>query len=361
MNLGNALGHPEDPHRYEPDNRLILSKTRIGVEFEFEGAAKHAAQVGRAEIKLSSVMKNAPWAAYWSIKHDGSLHDHGCEYVFARPLFGVDAVSAIESLCSFAKENGYKTNIRTGLHVHVDVRDMNRAQLTRMTILFALFERAIYNIAGNNREDNVFCMPWYKSDRMLSHVKRINTESADILSASTALAQEKYSGLNLDTLARFGSVEFRHALATTDSDWVIKWINVCLSFKRAAQKLDTQPLDMIHQLSAVGVTAFARQVFEDQYEAIAYPRLEPDVWSFGVETAMEILPKVQELIDGARYSWVTHAQKPERKINQKFKEFIDKNKPAVPPEPPRMVFDFEAQPIVVDEFAGDADEDAGEP
>jgi hypothetical protein len=308
MNLGKALGFPVDVYKYIPDNRLVLSNCRVGVEFEFEGV--------RADLPAE------PWAAYWEAKLDRSLHDKGMEFVFKRPLFGADAIEAVVSLCKWASENKFKVSLRTGLHVHVDVRDLSRVELSRLIVLFALFEKGVYRFVGHAREQNVFCMPWYQSDRMAQHALNIGSENYDIRSASEALANEKYGGLNLDSLARFGSVEFRHAIATTDSDWVLSWINLCLSFKRAAQKLDASPLQLIHSMSAVGVEGFAKRVFEDQLPSIWYPEMEHDVWATGIETALAVLPRQQEVLDKADLSWNKKQQKKIAVTNPSYAAYL---------------------------------------
>jgi hypothetical protein len=330
---------------------------------------------GETQGRKPTHIKDA-WAQYWTVKYDGSLHDNGCEYLFSRPLFGVDAVEAFINLCEYAERNKFKTSIRTGLHVHVDVRDMTRQQLAVHNVLYALFERAVYRLAGNNREENVFCLPWYKADAMSGHVNNINSEHNDIRQASEALGDEKYGGLNLDCLARFGSVEWRHALATTDAKWVLMWVNVCLAFKRAAQKLNATPLEIIHNLSGVGPENLARIVFEDMYDVIWYPELQNDVWATGVETALLVYPKQQEIVDKANLSWnrakTTAAP---AVVNPKFKAFIDREiakKTAAPvetavwPNVNMANMDFEIRPfqappvaaeIVVDD---DPDDDDGD-
>jgi len=342
MNLGNTLGIPREVFKFTPDNRLILPSCRIGLEFEFEGV-KGEPRLDRHEGRNPISVKD-DWAAYWLVKADGSLHDLGCEWLFSRPLFGVDVVEAVTGLCDHAIKNKFKVSIRTALHAHIDVRDMLRIELARMNTLYCLFEKGVYNFAANNREENVFCIPWYKSDQMARHARNVSSESSDLRSASEALANEKYSGLNLDSLARFGSVEFRHALTTTDAEWIFKWINLCLSFKRAAQKLAASPLELVHNLSAIGVEAFARQVFEDQFQTIWYPQLEHDVWSTGVETALAVIPQQQGIIDKANLSWNRASAAKAKTVNSSFKAYMDK--PAKKEEPvasrgSKLVFDFE--------------------
>jgi hypothetical protein len=312
-NLGTLLGIPKEVFRHEEDKRLVLPSCRVGVEFEFEG------------VREGGDLPKEEWAAYWKGDQDRSLHDHGWEYMFSRPLFGRDVVEAVTELCKHARKKKYKTSGRTGLHVHIDVRDLTRVELARLVVLYALFEKAVYRLAGNNREDNVFCLPWYKAYQASKHAYNIVSEENDIRLAAEALAQEKYGGLNLDSLARYGSVEFRHALSTTVADWVIQWINVCLAFRRAAQKLDASPVELVHNLSAVGVDEFARTVFEDQFRVIWYDRLEHDVWSVGVETALDVLPQKQEDIDNAKLSWFAKvtAEIKKKKTNPSFKAYME--------------------------------------
>jgi hypothetical protein len=260
-------------------------------------------------------------------------------------LFGQDAVEAITSMLNYAKEKGFKVSRRTGGHVHVDMRDMTRDQLAVHNVLYALFEKAVYRLAGNNRDENVFCLPWYKADAMSGHVSNINSNQHNIRQASEAMANEKYGGLNLDALARFGSVEFRHALATTDADWFIRWVNVCLCFKRAAIKLNATPLEVIHNLSGVGPENLARMVFEDLFDTIWYPQLQDEVWQTGVETALLIYPKQQEIVDVANLSWNRQKSPDAKDINPRFKAYVDRMKPAPIKQP--MDYDgFRANPMM---------------
>lgn len=314
MNLGSALGIPKEVYVHLPDNRLVLPSCRVGLEFEFEG------------VRAALPLKSEDWTAYWVSKVDPSLHDNGMEYVFRNPSFGTDAIDAIVALCAFAKKNKFKVSIRTGLHVHIDVRDLTRKQLSVLLSLYALFEKAIYRFIGNRRDENVFCLPWYKADQAAVHANNVCSDWLDVKTASEALEQEKYGGLNLDTLARFGSLEFRHAIATTNDDWVIKWVNVCLSLKRAAQKLDTTPLELIHNLSAIGVEAFAHKVFEDQFEVLWYANMEVDVWATGIETALAVLPQQQKVIDKAGLAWnIKKKLEIKGPINPSFKTYWEKH------------------------------------
>lgn len=359
MNLGSALGLPADVFRYKADPRLVLPNCLIGVEFEFEGVKGERITDRHSAQKLAC---KEPWAQYWRVKHDGSLHDNGAEYLFERPLFGEDAIEAVTQMLKYAREHEFKVNIRTGGHVHVDVRDLSRVQLAVHNVLYALFEKAVYRLAGNNREENVFCLPWYKADAMSTHVNNINSDHHNIRHAAEALGDEKYGGLNLDSLARFGSVEFRHALSTTDADWFIKWINVCLSFKRAAMKLNAQPLEVIHNLSGVGPDNLARLVFEDLYDTIWYPELADDVWNTGVETALMIYPRQNGPMDVASLSWNRVKPREDQPINRGFKAFIERSKklyeaPNAVDQGPNILRPADPDLIIVDDVEEEQEEE----
>lgn len=329
MSIGAELGMPPSRFSYKPALELVLPRANIGLEFEFEGVS----------VTLPRAL---PWVSYWESKKDGSLHDRGVEFVFAQPLFGQDALEATKGLCAFARENKFLTNVRTGLHVHVDVRDLrDRSELNRLVMLYALFEKAVYNFVGDNREDNVFCFPWYKAFQTMRNIGFLAAAANDgnsLAKRASAMHGEKYAGLNLDSLSRFGTVEFRHHLCTTDYERVLRWVNICLRFKEAAQRLTWDESEMLAQLSTLGVDEFSRLVLGAQYHDLVYTDLERDIWGECLNSAMDFVTIQQSSLDTFKGHKMTHGK------HLGLSRWIDDNmKPS--PEivaPPRPPYDFAA-------------------
>jgi hypothetical protein len=274
--IGYDLGFPPESALNTPDHRLIMPKCPLGLEFEFERV-------------IAGLPTTEAWPQYWERKRDDSLHDRGMEFVFRRPFFGTDVITAVTGLCNFAKTAGYVSSIRTGLHVHVDVRDLEMNQLVNMLVLYALFEPTLYKFVGNDRDENVFCLPWYKSHGAILKISQIaSTKSEKLKGVAGQLRNEKYAGLNLDPLARFGSVEFRQALTTTDVDWVYNWINVCLSLKLNSLA-QIRPEWYIGFAYEFGATALGERVFGDLWPLLRYEQFEDQFWDIGHSSMLDVL------------------------------------------------------------------------
>ncbi len=281
MSIGSDLGFAAPRTGYEPDNSLVLPKDFLGLEFEFENVTR-------------SIDPALDWACLVTNKEDGSLRNYGQEFVFERPLFGKDATDVIRGLCAHAKKNKYTTGLRTGIHVHIDARNIGYPQLRWWLVLNALLEPAIYRWVGAGREENVFCLPWYSTDAVLPVLREIyRKEGTELGLAASRLAQKKYSGLNLDCLRRFGSIEYRHLQTTTDADRVLRWVNICQRFKAASDELANKPGGYEPVVWLKGGQAldlfFWKDLLKAQFEDLDYPDFLRDVRTKGLPTALEIV------------------------------------------------------------------------
>ena len=272
-----GLGVPREYNR--PSDTFVLPKCLIGCEFEFENVTR---------------IPSGDWMEFYKQERDGSLRGHSMEYIFARPLLGADAEEAIRGLCTFAKENKYAASIRTGFHVHVDVRDLDYLQLQRLIVLNALLEPALYRYAGDNREENVFCLPWYSADAIVKDIKELYTAKGAALKAiAKGIYNKKYTGCNLDPLHRFGSVEFRHLRVTTDAERLIKWINICLRIKEAAMRMTVAPEALVNK-TLWGSVPFWQEVLQVQADHLLVGAdFIKDIKAKSLAVAAEIVRPIQ--------------------------------------------------------------------
>lgn len=223
--VGEVFRHSPPAHTYSSGNILIDQSTRLGVEFEFEGVNR---------LPEPSQTYNSLWAN----KEDGSLRGAGREFVFSVPLFGKDAENAISWMIGEAARLKYKTSVRTGLHVHLDVRELTPEQFVQFSMIYALAEPFLFWWIGKHREESAFCVPWYYATKTLKSVgnivKQVKEESPVAKQFSDVF--ERYSALNFNALSRFGSVEFRHMEQTLNLNKIFAWINLLLAIKQQAIK-----------------------------------------------------------------------------------------------------------------------------
>jgi hypothetical protein len=290
MKLGKLLNKPEAVRYFTPDARLILPDCRIGVEFEFEGTG-NVARERRLPV--------TPWSHYWEWHEEGSIREGGSEFAFIEPLFGRDAITAIEGLCNYANEHAWRATLRTGLHVHMDVRDLEVPQLVGFCVLYSIFEPVFYKWIGDNRENSHFCIPWYKAEgsileaadiiRSASKPEAVNEHGISLPLLDSAERYNRYSGMNLQALFRFGSVEARQMKTTTDVDRILKWVNVLMALKRATLRVPQSDVAIVRMVENMGPRLALRELLGDQFEFLVYRGFEGDVIDIGIPTANELI------------------------------------------------------------------------
>lgn len=259
MLIGQIVNKMPPPLLRRKDDSLIDSETLLGVEIEVEGCKK----------KLPTRDKDA---AYWEMKEDHSLRNNGMEFAFKEPLFGTDAVNAIRYLFEKAKEYGFQISDRTGIHVHVDMRGMELDKFQNFCILYALTEPALYRWIGDGRDRNIHCLPWYAADGDLDTIAAVLREPN---MGPTYIRQiNRYAGLNLNSLATFGTAEFRQLKTTFDYGRMMDWLNIILSIRKAALAWTGTPGQLIKEMKILKAYGFMHKVFGPYLTKLWYSEFE---------------------------------------------------------------------------------------
>jgi len=235
------------------------------------------------------------FANFWNYHEEGSLKDNGAEYAFGTPLFGLDAINAIEWLVSHAKDSGWKCTKRTGIHVHLDVRDLIAAQLAGMCIIYGAAEPILYEWVGDGRDASHFCIPLFRADEALastctiirSAIEDDKDDGHNTLQAAEAF--QRYCGFNLQALHKFGSIEFRQLQTTHDIDRIKTWVNILMSLKRAAFKLPQSDGAVVRMIQRMGAREFLRYVFPENIAEQLYTNNSDELFfTRGLPTARDI-------------------------------------------------------------------------
>lgn len=191
----------------------------IGIEIELENA-----RVGDDEEKESQLMY------WWEEKGDGSLRNNGTEFV-TKP--GITAATVVPLMLRFSEDlkaarPKAQNNMRTGLHVHFNVREMSYYELSNVLFLYAITEPAFFEVSGN-RFENIFCVPWCENKHNLGEVINrlvwwVNRQNKPMAGGVDFRNYSKYCGLNLAAISTYGSLEFRQHKGTHDPFEIIKWV-----------------------------------------------------------------------------------------------------------------------------------------
>lgn len=246
--MAQILGVAQDARTFNdaPEEELVLNKAYIGLEIELENVQKDFGY-------------DKPGCSLWTTHEDHSLRNNGLEFVFAQPLCGIDIITAVRAFCEEARRCKFEASPRTGIHVHVDIRDMTPNQLHTMLLAYAAFEKPLFNYIAPDRYTSNFCMPWLEASNHLTEVGQL-IYGSDSNIRHVFERQHKYSALNLEAMMRLGTVEFRHMHTTLDPEAILTWINICLSLKKFAMRYDQDP-QMFLQTFSMGPERLCDLVF----------------------------------------------------------------------------------------------------
>lgn len=292
MQVGSIVNIPPDRRTYE-GNDFPLPHNKIGVEVEVERV-----RTGIREIEKLGTWRTTP---------EGSLREHGVEFVFREPLFGKDAEQAIRDLMKtigdirerrFKDRNMdtlFRFSHRTSIHVHVDVRDMNPNDLFSFLYNYIIFERLMFRWiqeqSGIDRSESPFCVPYYCSPDEYTGVlsdlldlERVYNKTIGDTDGDEIMAMEqvqnsihhifsrgpRYLAVNFSSLLNMGTLEFRQLHGTDNPDVILKWIHLILHLKRHALENREPPEYTLMRISA-DPNAYLQQVFGSLWEELEFP------------------------------------------------------------------------------------------
>jgi hypothetical protein len=172
---------------------------------------------------------------YWTVTRDGSL-DNGMEYVLAEPMSLEGCRKALAYFTRKKNESGMKIqdSIRCGVHVHVNVQDMVMTNLLNMITLYYVMENVFSRFWGESREGNLFCLRAKDAEYQIQVLSDfVAGENIRVLQSDDL----RYAGMNLTSLSKFGSLEFRGLRTPSGRGAVTKifdWLKILSDLRDAS-------------------------------------------------------------------------------------------------------------------------------
>lgn len=301
----------------------IYPKGRYGLELEVEG---------------NNI--TAP-SEEWHAVNDGSLRGQSTEYVLRSPIDFEPAKTAINNLFEQTLGRGmtYKDSNRTSFHVHLNVSDFNIIRVANTITLYGIFENLLVNWCGPYRVGNLFA-------QRLCDVKWSIKEIATCLRDNSFRSfsnEVRYMGLNLASINKFGSLEFRTMRGITNPQDGVTWLTLINKIYEASERFQ-DPSEVVADFSGQE-QLMARKVFGDE------------LWNMLIKHTQEIgEDPVQHLWDGVR-----QVQEIAYAVN--WQELRDDLKAPYIPNPFEKEKGFETPPrrLIDPDVWGRADERAGIP
>lgn len=191
----------------------------------------------------------------WTTTHDGSLRNSGIEFLSCRPFTKAQVVEQVPLFYNWMEAFNFDRNIRTSTHVHVNVLSLTEQQVQAACIVYTLMEPLLFRYCGRLREENIYCVPWYRATDEIKVVKELSTDIGVCRSAC------KYSALYLEPLLRFGTLEFRHAPVFDTAEQLLIWVDMCERVVYSGFDTIEDVLDAFEELS---VDEFVKGIFGDR-------------------------------------------------------------------------------------------------
>jgi hypothetical protein len=217
---------------YEEDKLL-----GIEVEFEGKGISPNAAYVDPAA---------------WKFVPDGSLRGESLEAVNLAPFSLKDSTAGVTNLYTNMLRNKATIydSMRAGVHVHVNCQNMTVRQLFTFMAAYYCLEDLLVDDLGQERAGNLFCLRLSDAEDIsfaVAHAVAKKTLSNGYFTNETL----RYAAMNLVSLSKFGTLEFRALRTPTTPGPIIRWIEILTALYNNS-KLFADPKELISAMSANG-------------------------------------------------------------------------------------------------------------
>ena len=243
---------------------------KLQVDFPAFVGLNPAADLFGVEVELEgSKLKDRVGALhpYWTSHVDGSLRarnpeDDALEYVFTTPLELAISEMAIRGLCKFLSHPSRKVypSYRTSIHVHINCLQETRRTIYNYITIATILDELLVSQNGEHRVGNNFCLRMRDAEGVLADLIKSLDNYGNILGIR---ANDRYGSVNVASILKFGTIEFRSLECTTDADRIIHWVRTLQAMKESARDF-ADPREVISQFSRTGPAEFLNQVLGEE-------------------------------------------------------------------------------------------------
>lgn len=202
----------------------------------------------------------------WEIHNDSSIQgvEHPVEIVTPPMSYDSASFNQITRFCSWIQKYAV-TNESMGLHCHVEAKDFTNGNSNKGAngkflerIALALFhyrslETVFDNLVMNHRRlnnANRYSKPIDAVEQILANYRElVETREDDLEQAINTMQDERYYKLNLHSLEKHGTLEFRQMHGTLNPTLVKNWIMVCVNFVNMIISTEDMFLQMFQELN----------------------------------------------------------------------------------------------------------------
>ncbi len=238
----------------------------VGIELEVEGKKLNEGRVSSQyaydwEVR-PTFFSSWPHVPGWITKEDGSLNN-GMEYITRSPVKVDDKTKTkINKLVTALGDNVTNNSIRTSCHVHVNALPLSPLEVVNAMVSFYLVEELLSDYWGEERKGNNYCCRLQDNPlQMASIIDDLDSKRLFGLGRNTGLTSPRYMSLNLQSLKKHGSLEFRGMRGTVDTDIIWDWVCTAQHIVHKASKKYKTPLHLFENfMNTSNQTDFLKKI-----------------------------------------------------------------------------------------------------
>lgn len=242
----------------------------------------------------------------WKLHEDLSIEGPNPIEIVTPPLQGASGIAQVVKFCNvFGKYAS--VNQSTGLHVHVGAADFltRNSAAQRLTIAllhYKNFEPLFDSLVDASRRNNRFAGSIDSQEQILSNYKQIvQADSKKLNSLLNILTKgERYKKLNLESLAKHKTLEFRQMQGTLNPAIVRNWIIICTSFVDMVIETETTFFNLLKDISSIKEVPGQKDASAQMLASFKQDFASQEVKSSLIRNLETGLPIVQNLESVAR-------------------------------------------------------------
>lgn len=199
---------------------------RFGVEIEHHGVAQSSSAQRMRELGLSAEAQdyNHRVQSQWK-----SITDASCGYEVVSPILsGENGFEQVALAMQAIREMGGSVSTRCGLHVHLDMSDLDGAAIARFVETYVDAQAQINAMMPPSRRVNGFCRPWDRYD--------LETVTRQLRSTRTVNYYERYRTINVCSFPKYGTIEVRQHQGTLNAAKIEAWIKLMMALVEIAKQ-----------------------------------------------------------------------------------------------------------------------------
>ena len=161
---------------------------------------------------------------------------------------------------------------RCSTHVHFNVEPLEFYQVSTICLVYQAVEQLLFKFIGNDRENNIFCVPWNQCNLSYNIVGDIDGGLAGLRFKKW----QKYSALNLIPITHQGTIEFRHLEGTCDVKRIMNWIALISKIFEYAMRvpLEDAKKEIVFMNTVSNYHQWMSNIFGDYLHLIQVPGYE---------------------------------------------------------------------------------------